>query len=361
MANRPANRAESKAIRRTTRATNSAERRLNIKKGPAALPDPFFIPSGFLAHQAIVFFVTKDQGRDMPAKSPQASRLQTELARRILHFLRDQGAEPGFHLIELDLCQVFNVSRTPIRGALKILSAEGLATPRPGRGYVLTKAPLHLAAEEPPNEEAQDAQLFEAIAKARAKGKLNNQFTQQELTRRFAAKLSSVVGVLRQLAELGVVERRPGNGWIFVSEPARILNESYAFRRALEPQILLQPGFKLDRTWAEKARVEHQKLRKKNWRAGDGTSFHAVNADFHEQLARGSGNRVMLRAIVRQNQLRQFLIGQWDYPMEQVHSAIDDHLEILSALEAGYADKAAALMLHHLTQSASQSQKDEAA
>jgi DNA-binding GntR family transcriptional regulator len=65
--------------------------------------------------------------------------------------------------------------------------------------------------------------------------------------------------------------------------------------------------------------------------------------------------------VERHNQLRQFLIGRWDYPMEQTHSAIDDHLEILAALEAGYADKAAALMLHHLTQSASQSQKEEAA
>jgi DNA-binding GntR family transcriptional regulator len=64
--------------------------------------------------------------------------------------------------------------------------------------------------------------------------------------------------------------------------------------------------------------------------------------------------------VERQNQLRQFLIGQWDYPMDQVASAIDDHLEILAALEAGYADKAAALMLHHLTQSASQSQKEDA-
>jgi hypothetical protein len=33
-----------------------------------------------------------------------------------------------------------------------------------------------------------------------------------------------------------------------------MLNESYAFRRALEPQMLLQPGFRLDRAWAEKAR-----------------------------------------------------------------------------------------------------------
>ena len=120
--------------------------------------------------------------------------------------------------------------------------------------------------------------------------------------------------------------------------------------------MLLQPGFRLDRAWAEKARERHIKLRKKLWRAGDGASFHAVNAEFHEQLARSSGNRAMLKAGQRQAELRDFLIGQWDYPMEQVHSAIDDHLEILAALEAGYADKAAALMLHHLTQSQSQSE-----
>jgi DNA-binding GntR family transcriptional regulator len=186
-------------------------------------------------------------------------------------------------------------------------------------------------------------------------------FTQQEIVRRFHARLGTVLEVLRRLKELGLIERKSGHGWIFAGDSARLLNESYAFRRALEPQILLQPGFRLDRGWAEKARSQHQKLRKKPWRAEDGIGFHAVNADFHEQLARCSGNRTMLRAVENQNQLRQFLIGHWDYPMEQVHSAIDDHLEILAALESGYADKAAALMLHHLTQSASQSQKEDSA
>jgi DNA-binding GntR family transcriptional regulator len=296
----------------------------------------------------------------MVSRRPKASRLQADLARRILRFLQEQGAKPGHHLVELDLCRIFDVSRTPIRGALKLLAVEAIVTARPGRGYVLSKLPL-TSTEEPSGEDADDARLFQALADARAKGAMADQFTQQEVMRRFSARPGSVMQVLRHLAELGVAERRPGNGWAFVPDPARILNESYAFRRALEPQMLLQPGFKLDRAWAEKARDEHQKLRRKPWRAGDGISFHAVNADFHEQLAKSSGNRAMLRAVERHNQLRQFLIGQWDYPMEQVHSAIDDHLEILAALEAGYADKAAALMLHHLTQSASQSQKDEVA
>jgi DNA-binding GntR family transcriptional regulator len=287
------------------------------------------------------------------------SRLQADLAHRILARLRQENVQPGHHLVELELCAAFDVSRTPVRGALKMLERQGAVKAREGRGFVLTKLPPETTEAE--SEAGEEERLFQTLAEARAKGALPDQFTQQELVRRFGARLSSVLAVLRQLAELGLVERKPGNGWAFMPDPARILSESYAFRRALEPQMLLQPGFRLDRVWAEKARSEHQKLRKKAWRAGDGVRFHAVNADFHEQLARGSGNRAMLKAVARHNQLRDFLIGQWDYPMDQVHSAIDDHLEILAALEAGYADKAAALMLHHLTQSASQSQKDEPA
>jgi len=290
-------------------------------------------------------------------KRPKPSRLQSELARRILAFLKKENAQPGHHLVEMELCATFDVSRTPVRGALQLLEAEGWVAPRPGRGFVLAKIPG--VVDDDDGQDEQDHRLFDALARARNAGKLPDQFTQQEIVRRFDTRLGTVMAVLRQLAELGLVERKPGNGWAFAGDAARILNESYAFRRALEPQILLQPGFKLDRAWAQKARTQHQKLRKKSWRAGDGVGFHSVNADFHQELARCSGNRTMLRAIQRQNQLRDFLIGQVDYPMEQVHSAIDDHLEILAALEAGYADKAAALMLHHLTQSASQSQKDE--
>jgi DNA-binding GntR family transcriptional regulator len=296
----------------------------------------------------------------MAPKRPKASRLQADLAQRILRFLKEESAQPGHRLVELELCATFDVSRTPVRGALQLMESKGIVAPRAGGGFVLAKLPGAVGEDDNHGEERQDRHLFGALARARHTGKLPDQFAQQEIVRRFGVRLATVLAVLRHLAELGVVERRPGNGWAFAGDASRILNESYAFRRALEPQILLQPGFRLDRAWAEKARSQHHKLRKKIWRTGDGIAFHAVNADFHEQLARCSGNRAMLKAIQRQNQLRDFLIGQWDYPMAQVHSAIDDHLEILAALEAGYADKAAALMLHHLTQSASQSQKEEA-
>lgn len=276
----------------------------------------------------------------------QTPPLHADLAARILRQLAAEGAQPGKRLVELELCAAFGVSRTPVRGALKLLAAQGLVRAGEGRGYVLAKLPAALPEAA---EDSDEARLFDALADARARGRLAGSFTQQEIVRRFKARLSTVLAVLRELAELGVLERKAGNGWAFTADA--VLGESYAFRRALEPQMLLQPGFKLDRAWAEKSRLAHQALKTRAWTREAGAAFHALNADFHEQLARLSGNRTMARAIGRQNRLRRFLGRAWDYPREQVMSAIDDHLEILAALEAGYADKAAALMLHHLTTS----------
>ncbi|OJT95531.1 MAG: hypothetical protein BGN82_10575 [Alphaproteobacteria bacterium 65-7] len=296
----------------------------------------------------------------------KASRLQADLARRVLRRLKDQAAEPGHHLVELDLCAAFGVSRTPVRGALRLLAAQGWLTARDGRGFVLAKR-LPDRADTPGPDTAdtdgEDQRLFHALAAARDQGQLPDRFTQQELMRRTGAGSAAVLRVLRQLAELGLLERRAGNGWAFgpSGDTARALAESYTFRRALEPAMLLQPAFRLDRAWVERSRAAHLNLRRKSWRPGDGALFDELNADFHRQLARCSGNRYMRMAVERQIQLRRFLSHQWDYPKEQVHAAIDDHLEILAALESGYADKAAALMLHHLTQSASQSQKDDGA
>src|SRR3546814_6842913 len=44
--------------------------------------------------------------------APRASRLQADLASRIVRMLKEQGAGPGHHLVELDLCRQFDVSRT---------------------------------------------------------------------------------------------------------------------------------------------------------------------------------------------------------------------------------------------------------
>ena len=285
--------------------------------------------------------------------TPVPSRLQVNLAERILAFLREQAAKPGQHLVEQELCEQFGVSRTPIRGALKFLEAQGAVESRAHRGFVLREPPGEQM-PEPPAKEDEAKRLFMAIAQARGNGTLPDEVPQQEMVRRFGARQPVILQVLRQMADLGLAERKPGNGWSFrVSvHSSRAQAESYAFRRAIEPALVLQPGFKLDRAWAQRAREAHLAFRAKRRGAADAREFYEINADFHEQIARCSGNRYMLHAVQGQIQLRRFLNSQWEYGVGRVEETIDEHLEILAALEAGWNDKASALMLHHLTTSA---------
>jgi DNA-binding GntR family transcriptional regulator len=286
-----------------------------------------------------------------PPMSSEPSPLQAELAARILRSLHEQGAGMGAHLVEQDLCRRFGVSRTPVRGALRLLAEQGCVESRANRGFVLLK-PVTAVSDsgliDPQDEE--DKLLFVAIARARNTGKLAVEVAQQEIVRMFDAKLPTVLRVLRRMSELGLVERKAGNGWSFMAsiDSSRTRSESYAFRRAIEPAVLLQPTFQLDVEWAKQSRARHLEFRRKPWRHTLAVKFYDMNSDFHEQLARCSGNRYMLSAVQRQIQLRTFMNYQWVYGVERVQASIDEHLAILSALEAKRHQDAAVLMEGHL-------------
>jgi DNA-binding GntR family transcriptional regulator len=290
---------------------------------------------------------------EAPAVEPRGrpSKLHADLAGRILRRLKEQGAGPGYHLVELDLCKAFDVSRTPVRGALRLLAEQGLIEPRANRGYVLVdtvrEAP-DIASSCPVDDE--DQALFIAIAEGRNSGRIPDQCSQQELVRLLGARVSSVVRVLRQLAALGLVERKPGNGWSFAAgiNSARARADSYNFRKIVEPAGLAEESFELDRDWVARSRALHRAFRNRKWRDTMAVELFEMNADFHEQLARCSGNRYLLDAVQRQNRLRTFLNVQWVNGPERVQDSIDEHLAILDALEAGDNRRASELMARHL-------------
>ncbi len=282
------------------------------------------------------------------------SRLRSELAGRILKLLKDQAAGPGHHLVELELCRYFGVSRTPIRGALKLLAEQGAVEARANRGYVLVESIRQVPETSPLSEQdEEDQQLFVAIARARNTGTLPDECSQQEMVRLFDTRLATLIRVLRELAELGLVERKAGNGWSFLPSinSACAQEESYAFRRVIEPAGLLETTFELDRDWLEKSRAQHLAFRKRRWRDTLAVEFYQMNSDFHEQLARCSGNRYLLGSVQRQNQLRSFLNYHWVHGVERVIESIEEHLAIMDAIDAGRNDRASQLMRAHLTSS----------
>jgi DNA-binding GntR family transcriptional regulator len=283
--------------------------------------------------------------------SAEPSPLHAELAARILRSLHDRGLTVGHRLVEQDLCRQLGVSRTPVRGALKLLAEQGCVQARAHRGVVLLKPATEFASVEPVvAQEEQDQQLFVAIAEARNNGKLPVEVAQQDVVRLFDVKLATVLRVLRRMAELGLVQRKPGIGWSFMPsiDSGRTRSDSYAFRRVIEPAMLLQPGFQLDREWAEQTRLRHLEFRREPWRDTFAVKFYEMNSDFHEQLARCSGNHYMLSAVRLQIQLRTFMNYQWVYGAERVVASIDEHLAILDALEENRNRDAAVIMEGHL-------------
>ena len=74
--------------------------------------------------------------------------LHDEMAERLRRLIVEGDLEPGEKISEKELCDIYGVSRTPLREALKVLAREGLVVLTPHRGAhvsMLTVADLEQA------------------------------------------------------------------------------------------------------------------------------------------------------------------------------------------------------------------------
>lgn len=65
--------------------------------------------------------------------------LHQEVANRLRQRIIEGDIAPGAKLNERELCEVMNVSRTPLREAIKMLAAEGLVELLPNRGAAVAQ------------------------------------------------------------------------------------------------------------------------------------------------------------------------------------------------------------------------------
>lgn len=281
--------------------------------------------------------------------SAEPTRLQRELAARIIELTRADGLAVGARLAEAALADRLQVSRTPVRAALAHLAALGLAA-KGERGYVLARDAGQLAALEAPADGDETERLSVAIAQDRIAGRLPDEVSETDLMRRYSVSRAAVQRVLATLAEVALAERKPGHGWKFlpaIYDP-RTRAESFRFRRLIEPAGLLEPGFRLDPAWTQDMIRRHRAMLDAPWRETASVALFHMNAEFHEGLAAASGNRYLLMAVQQQNRLRRFANYDWVYGEERVVTSCTEHLEMLERLLAGENDVAAIMMRRHL-------------
>lgn len=69
--------------------------------------------------------------------------LYEAVTERLREMVLEGELAPGSRISEKQLCEIFDVSRTPLREALKVLANEGLVELLPNRGAKVTEVTLH--------------------------------------------------------------------------------------------------------------------------------------------------------------------------------------------------------------------------
>ncbi len=288
---------------------------------------------------------------DASRESPEAplSPLQRRVAARIVERLQVPGGGTDAPLTELQLAAELGVSRTPVRAALGWLVGQGLLLHRPGVGFIGAAVAPHTPLALPPAPDEAE-RVFVAIARARNAGQLPGDISEADLMRRFEVTRPTLLRILNRLAEIGMVERKSGHGWLFApsayDEAAQ--RESYRFRALIEPAALREPGFALPADWIPAMRKRHHEMLARAWHDGTAVELFEMNAQFHEGLAAASGNRYFLTAVQQQNRLRRFVNYDWGLGVQRMVVSCREHLEMLDRIADGDREVAAALMTRHL-------------
>lgn len=274
-----------------------------------------------------------------------SERLADRIARQIADHIRAAGLVEGDHLAAQSLADRFQVSRAPVTAALNALTAEGVVTAIPNRGFFVKAAPDTVTAPV-----ADEEPLYTAIVEARLSGTLPDRASENEMMRRFGATRARLQRVLAQIAEEGWVERLPGHGWLFRAtlDSTEAYEQAYRFRATIETEALLQPGYRLVPAELDRLRREQQELMAGAIQTLPRTKLFEINAGFHETLVAWSGNRFFLDALKRVNRLRRLLEFRATADRSRLEQQCREHLALLDLIERGDMALAADFLRGHV-------------
>ncbi len=284
------------------------------------------------------------------SKASKVNDLSTNLAMQIVALVRSKDLPVGSHVTEQTIVDAFNVSRSPVRKAMAFLAEMGILRSEKNRGYFLQKtgrALDRLAASSPP---ANGDSRYLQVADDRLRGSLGEHVTEAEIMRRYDLTRMQAQQILHRMAREGLVTRKPGRGWMFqpILDTGEAHNQSYRFRMIIEPAAVLEPTFKIDKEAFARVRREQQAMLSGDMMRVSRARVFQIGAEFHETIVACSGNRFLLDAIRRQNQLRRLIEYKGNVDRSRLVKQCQEHLKLLELLESGDRPAAAAFLRRHL-------------
>lgn len=129
---------------------------------------------------------------------------------QIIELMRREDMQEGAHLTEQWLAEELKVSRSPIRRAMTFLEELGLLSKEKNRGFFLKRAASTLGSTALSSEPDQDETIYLQIAEDRILGKLDDHFSEAEITRRYNLTPRQTQRVLNRMYREDLIQRRQG-------------------------------------------------------------------------------------------------------------------------------------------------------
>lgn len=276
--------------------------------------------------------------------------LQSRVAREIVAYARRENMRAGEHLAESMLAEQIGTSRSPVNVALKHLAKHGVLQHDLNRGYFLSRDALELDGMARQISAEPDDPLYLRIAEDRLAKRLPDEVSEADLMRQYAASRSVLRKVLSRIQQEGWVEKLVGHGWHFQSliDSPDAYEESYVFRTAVEPTGLLANTFSAPAADIAALRRQQQFIFDGGYLTMTEIELFESNSQFHESLAKWSGNRFIYQAVRRTNQLRRLVEYRQARAREPRKVQAAEHLTILDAIAAQDMLKAASLLRNHI-------------
>ncbi|MES2070487.1 MAG: GntR family transcriptional regulator [Pseudomonadota bacterium] len=194
-------------------------------------------------------------------------------------------------------------------------------------------------------EERMYREIYDAIMEHRLPAR--TKLAEQSLGEIYKLARHGVRKVLNQLAADGLVDLEPNRGAFIASPSDKEAQDMFDLRQTLE-QMAIEKAMAANvvDTRGLRALVERERAA---FMQGDRSLWIRLSADFHIELAKLSGNDLLVEMLRRLVSRTTLLISTTDAPGNQPCS-FDEHLKVIEAIEQK--DKAGALqeMAHHLQQ-----------
>jgi DNA-binding GntR family transcriptional regulator len=276
--------------------------------------------------------------------TPLIRRVAADIVARI----REQQLPPGTRLVERDLAEQLRVSRSPVRGALRLLEGDGVVATSDAGGYLVGRPPE--ARTPAMSAPARDEEVHLRIAGDRLDGLLPDRVTEAALARRYDLAPAELTRLLQRISAEGWIDRLPGYGWAFspMLDSLAGYEDSYRFRLVIEPAAILQPTFQLDRPALERVRRQQQDLVDGGiWTIGNAELFD-LNRSFHEAVIACARNAFFTDALSRVDALRRLIEYRRSLRRERAVLRCQEHVALADLLLAGDVRAAATSMHEHL-------------